>query len=36
VSKWRQDVTLKSGCFLAPEESDFSENSGIVQGKKWG
>ena len=26
-----QDVTWKSGCFLAPERGDFWRNSGILQ-----
>ena len=35
VSKWRHDVTWKSGCFPAPERGDISKNSGIlpVRGK---
>ena len=30
VSKWRHDVTWKSGCFSAPERGDFSKNSDVL------
>jgi hypothetical protein len=32
---WRHDVTWKSGCFPAPERSDFSKNSIIFNLQKW-
>jgi len=36
VSKWKQDVTRKLGCFLASERDDFWKNSGILQLRKMG
>jgi hypothetical protein len=34
-SKWRHDVTWKSGCFSVPERGDISKNSGIFNSRKW-
>jgi hypothetical protein len=33
--KMGQNVTGKSGCFLAPESDEFLKNSGILKIKKW-
>ena len=30
-SKWRHDVTWKSGCFSAPERDDISKNADVLQ-----
>jgi len=36
VTKWRHNVTWKSGCFSAPERGNFLKNSGVLELTKMG